>query len=321
MPLPNPTYFGHLVHGPLTRHGYSRPIRLCQLYSCQEESWRLTRNGIDKLLVEYAKNKSDIDEKVLKSTLHLCRDNSEVETFLDAIPGYLWPGDNLGTRVANIGSLFINVTGEEPHLGQRIVRLFASCVDLDRRMDSDARQRRAITCARAIWEISRAFLSEGVRVDLLESASITLHRLSHDHDRAVAFAALCSVAMLERALLKQLLDSEGSFDSHRNKTVAMLSEVLGIPDPLATRYQGCLSNEDRRLTAVTEFISSILPVIPHMVNRSHEDLEATRRTLEELCDGLDGKTFTNSVQQNFVETFNRVLEREHSAMSAGTCCP
>jgi hypothetical protein len=197
------------------------------------------------------------------------------------------------------------VTGEEPHLGQRIVRLFASCVDLDRRMDSDARRRRAITCARAIWEISRAFLSEGVRVDLLESASIILQRLSHDHDREVAFAALCSVAMLERALLKQLPDFEASFDSHTSETIAMLSQVLGVPDPFTTRYQGCLSSEDRQLTAMTEFISSILSVIPDMVNRSHEDIEAIRRTLKELCDGLDGKTFTDSVQQDFVGTYNR----------------
>jgi hypothetical protein len=54
-----------------------------------EESWRYRQNGIDKLLVATVNRKVDIDRKVLKSALDLCRYDDEIETFLDAIPSYL----------------------------------------------------------------------------------------------------------------------------------------------------------------------------------------------------------------------------------------
>jgi Family of unknown function (DUF6535) len=282
-------YMGHLLAmGTLCLLACSNRIR-----AKIEESWRHTWNGIDKLLMDKAEHRLKVDEMALKSALNLCHDEGEMETFLDAIPGYLWPGDNFGTRVANIGSL-LSETGEEPPLGQRIVQLFISCIDLDRRMDSDVRRRRAITCARAIWEISRAFLSQGLRVEFPESASHILQRLSRDHDHTVAFAALSTVAMLERALLKRLPYSEGKDGSIRSK-----------------------ENDDRRLIAVTNFITRVLPVIPHVENLSHEDFKATRRTLEELCDGLEGKKFSASAQKDFVEALGKA-SREHGASVTST---
>ncbi|KAI0247723.1 hypothetical protein BJV78DRAFT_1242785 [Lactifluus subvellereus] len=305
-------YTGHfLAMGTLGLLACSNRIR-----ARIEESWRHTRNGIDKLLVDKAEHKIKIDEKALKSALRLCRDDSELETFLDAIPGYLWPGDSLGTRVANIGSLF-DVTGEEANLGQRIVQLFASCINTDRRMDSDARRRRAITCARAIWEITRAFLSVGVVVDLPKSACSILQGLSKDHDPAVAFATLNTIAILECVPLKQPLGPGIRNGSTKCKDiVAMPSDALDVPDPLATRYQVDQSSDDMRLTAVTNFISDVLEVIPDMRNPSHEDLNATRRTLQELCDGLERRTFSHSAQQSFAEALGETLrKRDASATS------
>jgi hypothetical protein len=184
-------------------------------------------------------------------------------------------------------------------------------------MDSDARRGRAITCARAIWEISRAFLPQDLRVDFPESVSIILQRFSCH----VAFAALSTVAMLKRTLLKQLKDSEGKGDSHRGREIAtMLGKVLGVPDPFNARYQGCGSSDEGGLIAVTEFISSILLIILHLENPSHEDVKATSRTLEELCDGLDGRTFTASGQGSFSETSAEVRRCGVAARSTGMGC-
>lgn len=278
-----------------------------------EEFWRHTRNGINNLLVEKVENKIELDEKALKSALTLCRDDSELETFLDAIPGYLQRGDNRGTRVANIGSLL----GEEANLGQRIVQLFASCIDTDRRMDSDARQRRAITCARAIWEITGAFISVDVMVDLPKSTCGILQRLSEDHDPAVKFATLNTIAILGCARLKQPSDPGVKNDSTKGKKIAaMVGDTLDVPDPLAT--QSGPSSEDRRLTAVTNFISDILEVIPDMRNPSHEDLNATRGTLQKLYDGLERKTFSPFVCESFAEVLGETRrKRDASATTTG----
>jgi Family of unknown function (DUF6535) len=280
-----------------------------------EESWRYIRNGIHKLLVATVNRKVDIDRKVLKSALDLCRYDEEIETFLDAIPSYLWSCDNPGARVADIESLF-NATGEEPDLGHQIVQLSASCIG--RRLDSDARRRRSITCARAVWEISRAYLSQDQTVDLPGSVGIIFQQLSLDHDSAIAFAALSTVAMLERSLLKQLADSEDNRGSHgREKIVARLGKVLGVEDPLNTRYQGCKSSDDRWLIAVTEFISSVLLVIPHLENPSHRDLQAN---LEELCDDMAGRMFTDSARNHFNETLANVRKLNAAARPTGTRC-
>ncbi|KAI0247725.1 107-domain-containing protein [Lactifluus subvellereus] len=285
-------YTGHfLTMGTLGLLACSNRIR-----ARIEESWKHTRDGIDSLLVNKAEHKIEIDEKALKSALRLCRDDSELETFLDAIPGYLWPGDSLGTRVANIGSVF-DVTGEEANLGQRIVQLFASCINTDRRMDSDARRRRAITCARAIWEITRAFLSD----------SSTVVQGPRPGGR------ICDAEYNRDPGMRTAENSEVKNDSTKGKGKDIVAK---LGDTLDTRYQGCQSSDDMRLTAVTNFISNVLEVIPDMRNTSHEDLNATRRTLQELCDGLEGRTFSHSAQQSFAEALGETLKkRDASAKS------
>jgi hypothetical protein len=99
---------------------------------------------------------------------------------------------------------------------------------------------------RTIREISRAYLSQDQTVYLPESVGIIIQQLSLDRDSAIAVAALSTVSMLERSLLIQLADSEDNRGSHeREKIVARLGKVLGVEDPLNTRYQGCKSSDDR----------------------------------------------------------------------------
>ena len=62
---------------------------------------------------------------------------------------------------------------------------------------------------RAIWEVSKSSLYvEGPTLDMPESTGNNLRQLSHDHDSMIAFEVLRTTAMLERALLEQLLDAE-----------------------------------------------------------------------------------------------------------------
>ncbi|KAF8272415.1 hypothetical protein EI94DRAFT_1718601 [Lactarius quietus] len=271
--------------------GHFLAIAFLSLFSCSnhirayiEEFWRHVRDGITKHLENKAEQKNEIDLKALRLALRSCRDESDVEAFLDAIPGYL-QSDDSGSHIADIRELLIT-EDENIQLSQRIVQLFASCVDADGRMDKTVRSRRAITCARAIWEISNAFMSKRVNVQLPDPASKILRQLSHDHDAAVAFAALSTIAILERAL-----DEQG---------------------PLSARYHvvqpDAFQNVDARLTAVTEFITHVLPLIPHLTDPCHEDVDVAKKTLGELCRGLDGKKFTDSVLQNFVEALKRTQE-------------
>lgn len=287
-------YLGHfLVIAFLSLFSWSNHVR-----AYIEEFWRHIRDGITKHLENKADQKNEIDLKALRLALRSCRDESDVEAFLDAIPGYL-RSDDSGSHIADIREL-LPVEDEDVQLSQRIVQLFASCVDADGRMDKAARRRRAITCARAIWEISNAFMSKGVMVNLPGPANKVLRQLALDPDAAVAFAALSSIAILERAL-------DGR-------------------DPPSARYPvvqpDTVQSADARLTAVTEFITHILPLIPHLTDPSHEDLDVAKKTLSELCRGLDGKKFTDITQQKFVEVLKRT--QEYQAAIHSTCgkhCP
>jgi len=306
-------YLGHLlVIAFLSLFSWSNHIR-----AYIEEFWRRIRDGITDHLADKADQKNEIDLKALRSALRSCRDESDMEAFLDAIPGYL-RSDDSGSHIADIGEL-LNGGDEDVQLSQRIVQLFASCVDADGRMDKTARRRRAITCARAIGEISNAFMPKRVKVDLPEPTSKILQQLAQDHDAAVAFAALSTIAILERALLEHLQDSQNSRDFNgRREIIAMLAEILDERDPLSARYHvaqpDAFRYADARLTAVTEFITRVLPLIPHLTDSSHEDLDVAKKTLGELCHGLDGKKFSDSAQQKFVEVLRRTRE-EHQAAS------
>ncbi|KAH9058077.1 hypothetical protein EDB87DRAFT_1685723 [Lactarius vividus] len=309
-------YLGHfLVIVFLSLFSWSNHVR-----AHIEEFLRHIREGITNHLANQADQKIEIDQKALKLALRSCRDESEVEAFLDAIPGYL-RSDNNGSHVADVGEL-LSREDEDVQLSQRIVQLFASCVDADGRMDKTARRRRAITCARAIWEISNAFMSKRMKVDLPESASKILQLLAHDHDAAVAFAALSTIAILERALLEHLQDSQNSRDANRYREITtMLAEVLDERDPLSSRYHvaqpGGFQYADARLTAVTEFITSALPLIPYLTDPSHEDLDVAKKTLEELCGGLDSKKFSDFARQKFVEALKNTRERQAAVVSKG----
>ncbi|KAI9454473.1 hypothetical protein BJY52DRAFT_724952 [Lactarius psammicola] len=309
-------YLGHfLVIIFLSLFSWSNHVR-----ANIEEFWRHIREGITNHLANQADQKIEIDQKALRSALRSCRDESEVEAFLDAVPGYL-RSDNNGSHIADIGEL-LSGENEDDQLSQRIVQLFASCIDADGRMDKTARRRRAITCARAIWEISNAFMSKRVKVDLPEPASKILRLLAQDHDAAVAFAALSTIAILERALLEHLQDSQNSRDlNRRREIIGMLAEILDERDPLASRYHVAQPDgfqyADARLTAVTEFITGVLPLIPHLTDPSHEDLEVAKKTLGELCRGLDGKKFSDSARQKFIEALEHT-RREHQAVVKST---
>ncbi|KAH9021296.1 hypothetical protein EDB85DRAFT_432625 [Lactarius pseudohatsudake] len=309
-------YLGHfLIIAFLSLFSWSNHVRVYI-----EEFWRHIREGITNHLANQADQKIEIDQKALKSALRSCRDESEVEAFLEAIPGYLRSNNN-GSHIADVGEL-LSREDEDVQLSQRIVQLFASCVDADGRMDKTARRRRAITCARAIWEISNAFMSKRMKVDLPESASKILRLLAHDHDAAVAFAALSTIAILERALLEHLQDSQNSRDSNGYREItAMLAEVLDERDPLSSRYHvaqpGGFQYADARLTAVTEFITSALPLIPYLTDPSHEDLDVAKKTLEELCGGLDSKKFSDFARQKFVEALKNTRERQAAVISKG----
>jgi hypothetical protein len=299
--------------------GHFFMIAFLSLFSCSnhiranmEEFWRHIRDGITIHLANKADQNNKIDLKALRLALKSCRDESDVEAFLDAIPGYLQSNDS-GSHIADIGEL-LNVEEEGVQLSQRIVQLFASCVDADGRMEKMARRRRAITCARAIWEISNAFISKRVKVDLPEPASKILRQLSQDHDAPVAFAALSTIAILERALLEHLQDSQNQRDlNRRQEIIATLAKIFDEQDPLSARYNvtqpDAFQYSDARLTAVTECITRVLPLIPYLTDPSHEELDVTKKTLWELCRGLEGKKFSVSVQQRFVEALERTREQ------------
>lgn len=101
--------------------------------------------------------------------LRSCRDESDVEAFLDAIPGYL-RSDDSGSHIVDVGEL-LNGEDEGVRLSRPNVQLFASCVSADGRMDETTCRCRAITSARAIWETSNALMSnKRVKVNLPEPA-------------------------------------------------------------------------------------------------------------------------------------------------------
>ncbi|KAH9005865.1 hypothetical protein EDB86DRAFT_2876669 [Lactarius hatsudake] len=308
-------YLGHLlVIASLSLFSWSNHIR-----AFIEECWRRMRKGITDHLANKADQKNEIDLKALRSTLSSCRDESDLEAFLDAIPGYL-RSDDSGSHIADIGEL-LNVGDEDIQLSQQIVQLFASCVDADGRMDKTARRRRAITCARAIWEISNAFMSKRVKVDVPEHISKILQQLAQDHDAAVAFAALSTIAILERAFLEDLQDSQSSRDLDRHREMsAAFAKIIDERDPLSARYHvaqpDAFQYANARLMAVTEFITRVLPLIPHLTDSPHEDLDVAKKTLEELCRSLDGKTFSDSAQQKFVETLERARQEHKAAIKS-----
>ncbi|KAH9957473.1 hypothetical protein BJV74DRAFT_420364 [Russula compacta] len=319
-------YIGHLLTiAALSLFAYSSHIR-----AKLDDFRKHVHKGMDVHMLDTVGYKAELDKTALRSTLMMCREESEVEAFVDAIPGYLQIDDNVGTRVDDIGSL-LKPKGKEMSLGHRIVHLFTSCVHGHGRLEDVARRCRAITCARAIWEMSRSFLSvrgwnlDMPNLELPRSTGRTLQLLSSDRDEKIAFEALRSGALLERALLEQLSDAEANKDLDKiSELEYLLAELIGENDPNMPRYQPGQRNDDRsdgRLIAITEFTSSVLLLIPRLGSPTHADLEATKSTLEELCRGLNCQDFSHAAQERLVGVLAETLAKHSASGSPGTLCP
>ena len=305
---------------------------------------RRLRDGFDLHLMGTMQSKHHLDKDALKSTLRMCRDEGDLEAFVDAIPGYLQQtqtdhdddgADIKHNRIDDIGSLLHpeskgqDSKEKESLLRHRFVHLFASCTHDHKRMDEGSRRRRAITCSRAIWEMSKASLSakgKSVAFDLRhlpKSIGETLHRLASDTDSAIAASALRTIAVFKRAIMEARNDPDQSKDS----LAALAGIVGGINDSLSLPYQAEPYHDvwpDGRLNTVTEFTSRIAVLIPHMGPPSHIELEETRMTLEELCRGLNGRDFPHADQQRFVDALNdasQVHLASDNAASTGVLCP
>jgi hypothetical protein len=322
------------------------------LFSCSshirvriEELKAHFHQGIDLHLMNMMKHKSELDKDGLQTTLGMCREDGELEAFIDAIPGYLETGHddcthvhsatgtNAGTRIGDIGFL-LESKGSDTTLRHRLGHLFSSCTSDHRRIDEETRRRRAITCSRAVWEISKASLTvreKGVTLDMPKSLGDTLHRLSADTDPAIAVSALRTRAVFKRAITERILEADTRRDPNGSKeSITALAEVvsgLNDPHPLLP-YQPAEQRSsdpftDGRLNTVTEFTSSILVLVPHLGQPSHRDLEETKMTLEELCRGLNGRTFPHDEQQRLVDILS-AASHAHAAsggeVSTGTLC-
>jgi len=321
--------------------GHSIAIGFLFLFRCSrhvsaksEELVDHVCQGFDTYIVSYVKHKNQWDKAALRETLDLCRDDGEVESFLEAIPGYLYidnkTGSDIGnksngTRIDDVGSLFIVKEHDQSQsLGERIGHVLASCINGVGRMDDGARRRRAITCSRAISEISKASLSlhppVSVSLELPRAATNRLQLLSRDHDLQIASSALNAGAVLERALLEQFEDPTVQQNtSRRAVTARVFKDVIGGNDPGSRRFRGGLPRDgrDARLTAVTEYMLSVLGLIADSWKPSPGELEDVKSTLQELCRGLTGTEFSDTAQGRFVSTLGDMLDAELPEDSTG----
>jgi len=248
-------------------------------------------------------------------TLGMCRGDTEVEAFLDAVPGYLID-DESGSRFGDIGPLLDPKEHDMP-LGKRMVHLFSSCVLDDGKMDDVERRHRAVTCSRVVFELSKAFtFVKNSTLDLPKNVGRMLHRLSHDRDPKIAFEAVRAIAVLERALLKQLLDAEDDL-AKCEETAELLAAATGEGDPTSSRPR-IGPNDDRsdgHLIAVTEFTSNVLELIGRPWQPTRQDIVDMKLAYQELCRGLNGRDFSPSSQERFVEVFNKT-RRAHLASAS-----
>jgi hypothetical protein len=162
-----------------------------------------------------------------------------------------------------------------------------------------------------------------VALELPKSLGNILQHLSRDPDPTIAFSASSTIAVLECALLEQLADARAKMDLDRIKeTAEVLAEAIGENDPLSPRYLAGLRNDDRsdgRLTAVTQFMSSMLALIPLLEHPSRGDLEDIKLTLQELCREMNGRKFSLAAQQRFVDVLSHTWKAHLAAESRGMC--
>jgi len=247
-------------------------------------------------------------------TLSMCRDDGDVEAFLEAIPGYLQIDNNVGTRIDDIGSL-LKLKGTDMPLGQRMVHLLSTCINGNGKMDDVARRHRAITCSHVVLELSKAVSSltvKGLTLDLPYAIGHKLQHLSRDHDPEIAFAAVKTIAVLERALLEQLSDTEVRMNPDRSaELVEVLAAAIGENDRASPRYQPGQRNDDwsdGRLIAATEFTANILELLKRPWHPSREDIKDIKLVFEELCRGLKDHDFSPATQERFVNMLSETWE-------------
>jgi hypothetical protein len=286
-------------------------------FSCSEgirnkmsELWeKRIRLGFDLYLIDSVAETPGLEKNALKSTLHTCGEDSELEAFVEAIPYYLQIdhdadnsiGHKVSARIHDIVSL-LTPKGCELPLGDRIVHLFDSCVKDHKKMDEMLRRRRAIACSHAIGEISKALLlAPGLKVTLPKSLLILLRRLCQDHDPKIVFAALHASTVFEHALSEQLAHAKGK------------------KGPLSLHHLTGDGSSDRRLLALTEFMSRMHELIPRLDKPSHGDLDDTNTTIHKLRDGLKCRDYSPTAQQHFVEVLSHIWHAHLAAGSPGMC--
>jgi hypothetical protein len=287
-----------------------------------DKLWDHIKGGFDEHILDAVKDKRNIDQMAVKNTLGMCRGDTEVEAFLDAVPGYLQIDDKPDTRFSHIGSLL----HPDLPLGKRMVHLFSSCINGSGKMEEVERYRRAVTCSRVVFELSKAFSSvKGPTLDLPESIGHKLRQLSHDRDPKIAFEAVRTIAVLERALLKQLLDVKDSTDSNdltrSVETAGLLAAATGENDPTSLRHRAGPRDDrsDGHLLAVTDFTSRILELTTkHSWQPTRHDIEDMRVAFEELCRDLNGSTFSPSTQERLIKVFNETRQASPASASTST---
>ena len=309
-----------------------------------QEHLRKGPKGVDKHLMSTMGLKPELDKYVLETTLSMCRGEDKLEAFVDAIPGCLQADQDVTTNTeVHLGTPFLDIAfllksrSKESSLRHRLVHLLASCTSDHRRMDDKARRRRALICCRAVWEISRASLSDNakgvVAVDFPKSIRDALQHLTSDTDSVIRASALRTVAIFTRAFPEQFSDAERRNDPERIKeTVAAPAEVDGgMNDLPILSYQSSQRSDERpgsdqRLNTVTKFTSNFLELIPQLGKPSHMDLEETTMTLEEICRELNGREFSHDDQQRLVDVLNDVALAHtqlapENVVSTGKLCP
>ena len=268
--------------------------------------------------------KKILDKEAVRMTLGMCRDDGDVEAFLEAVPGYLQIDENVGTRIDDIRSL-LDPKGNDMPLGHRMVHLLSTCINGDGKMDEVARCHRAITCSHVVLALSKAMSSltvKGLTLDLPHAIGHKLQHLSRDHDPKIAFAALKTIAVLERALLVQILDAEAREDRDRSAELAeVLAAAIGENDTASSRYQPGQRNDDRsdgRLIAVTEFTSNILELLKGSWQPSRHDIGDIKSVFEELCRDLKCRDFSPATQERFADVLAETWEAHSTSATTGT---
>jgi hypothetical protein len=196
-------------------------------------------------------------------------------------------------------------------------------------MDDAARRHRALTCSHAVLELAKVVLSPTIKkltLDLPKTIGHQLQHLSRDHDPKIAFAAVRAAAILERALLDQLSDTDDKTnpDLSRAETVEVLAVTIGENDPTSPRFLARPLSDDRldgRLIAVTEFMSNILALLRREWHPTRLDIEDIKSILEELCRDLNGRDFSPTTQEHFVDVLCDAWRAHLASASTGMLFP